>query len=737
LPNIPAIRFVRLRPSETGTFPTKEHLSTCSRLRLAPPLAQAPNHALISKTRAMDDSDLDNSDGVIDHDLLYDLNVENYYDNGPFAPLPDLNHAGFHGFDLEYPNIDDYRGGASSDEEIGEQYGVQYDVSEPESSSEEDSDDTEENERGDEEQYLQRAPVPPRIDVGYRESASESDDEYPDEGFEEAVEGLQASHFEEYDWDLEHEVDGEDEFDEDDDLGDHIHIPYLPFPIDSDLSASESESESSQGSDEVSSPASHNSPSPDPAPPAIYNVLGDIDDFHDLDLDLDLILEDHIRLIERGERLQFARYVAAPQPALPNRLAQEEAQQYLAEVEMEDESAYRYQVRRDRENQVRRDRERNRMLERFGPEVLQPAVGRDRRRTAAQAFDDPPPRPQPRQQQPLYIDLTDEPDSPPARGGIALPNQPRFSGHPNANRHRHAGHNHQNPRRQGGIHRTPSLARSDGSLLGPGARPGGGPGPGGAPVIDLTGDGPEFEIPPRRDPVPMPLMPGGWRAAIQPPNMNDMFGMIQRHLYAAPGDILERIRFGWAGGFNPEVEVQFLGENQRQHNGPRLPGFDEVLAAVEVAENPLANNPPGNFNYAGNGFGRDAPRDKPVHIAPPDARPGFTRATGEDTDVICPSCESELLYDPDDKDEPPAKKARTRKDREEHHFWAVKNCGHASSCQFYHHDWIRLLTLSVPGLLPVMLREPRQKVIRHHIRDVREEDTLRRRWLYLGCHHQD
>lgn len=669
----------------------------------------------------MDDSDLDNSDGVIDHDLLYDLNVENYYDNGPFAPLPDLNHAGFHGFDLEYPNIDDYRGGVASDEEIGEQYGVQYDVSEPESSSEEDSDDAEENESGVEEQYLQRAPADP-VD---RESASESEDEYPVEGFEEAVEGLhydnyqgfdqgqlQAAHFEEYDWDLEHEVDGEDEFDEDDDLGDHIRIPNLPFPLDSDLSASESESESSesQGSDEVSSPASYHSPSPNPAPPVLYNVLGDIDYFHDLDLDLDLILEDHIRLIERGERLQFARHSAAPQPALPNRLAQEEAQQYLAEVEMEDELA---------RNQVRRDRERNRMVERFGPEVLQPAVNRNRRRTAAQAFEDAPPRPQPRPQQPLYIDLTDEPDSPPAREVIALPNAPRFAGQPGGNRHRHAGHNHQNPRRQGGIHRTPSLARSDGSLLGPGARPGGGPGPGGAPVIDLTGDGPEFEPPPRRDPVPMP-MPGGWRAAIQPPNMNDMFGMIQRH-FAGPGDILDRIRFGWAGGINPELEVQFLGENQRQHDG-RLPGVNAVLAGH--LDNPLANNPPGNLNYAGNGFGREAPRDKPVHIAPPDARHGFTRATGEDTDVICPSCESELLYDPDDKDEPPAKKARTRKDREEHHFWAVKNCGHVSSCQVHHHDWIHLLTVSVPGLLPVMLREPHQKVIRHHIRDVREEGTL-------------
>jgi hypothetical protein len=103
-------------------------------------------------------------------------------------------------------------------------------------------------------------------------------------------------------------------------------------------------------------------------------------------------------------------------------------------------------------------------------------------------------------------------------------------------------------------------------------------------------------------------------------------------------------------------------------------------ANFPIMENPLADNPV-DFNYGANGFNQEAARPKPAHIAPPEPREGFTRSTGEDTVVICPSCEEELKYDPDENDAqpPPAKKVRTtKKDREEHHFWAVKACGHVS-----------------------------------------------------------
>ncbi|KAL2075671.1 hypothetical protein VTL71DRAFT_614 [Oculimacula yallundae] len=69
---------------------------------------------------------------------------------------------------------------------------------------------------------------------------------------------------------------------------------------------------------------------------------------------------------------------------------------------------------------------------------------------------------------------------------------------------------------------------------------------------------------------------------------------------------------------------------------------------------------------------------KPEHVAPPPAREGFTRSPKEDQVLICPSCEEELIQD-NGIEEPVVKKsgkAPTKKEREEHPFWVVKECGH-------------------------------------------------------------
>ena len=69
---------------------------------------------------------------------------------------------------------------------------------------------------------------------------------------------------------------------------------------------------------------------------------------------------------------------------------------------------------------------------------------------------------------------------------------------------------------------------------------------------------------------------------------------------------------------------------------------------------------------------------KPDHVAPPRVCSGFTRSPTDDDIVICPSCEEELIHRKEDE-EPPVKKggkAPSRKDREEHPFWVVKECGH-------------------------------------------------------------
>ncbi|KAI1749249.1 hypothetical protein F4782DRAFT_514555 [Xylaria castorea] len=88
--------------------------------------------------------------------------------------------------------------------------------------------------------------------------------------------------------------------------------------------------------------------------------------------------------------------------------------------------------------------------------------------------------------------------------------------------------------------------------------------------------------------------------------------------------------------------------------------------------------PPGPAGPPAAGAGAGPP--KPVHEPPTPARPGFTRDTGEDVVAICPSCDQELAYDPEaDDDTPPTpvkKTPRSRKAMAEHHFWAVKACGH-------------------------------------------------------------
>ncbi|TGO18257.1 hypothetical protein BTUL_0011g00630 [Botrytis tulipae] len=78
-------------------------------------------------------------------------------------------------------------------------------------------------------------------------------------------------------------------------------------------------------------------------------------------------------------------------------------------------------------------------------------------------------------------------------------------------------------------------------------------------------------------------------------------------------------------------------------------------------------------------YGRVALQEnKPEHVAPPAVPAGFTRSPTESDTAICPSCEEELIHKKDGE-EPVAKKSRgapSKKDREEHPFWVVKDCGH-------------------------------------------------------------
>jgi hypothetical protein len=86
---------------------------------------------------------------------------------------------------------------------------------------------------------------------------------------------------------------------------------------------------------------------------------------------------------------------------------------------------------------------------------------------------------------------------------------------------------------------------------------------------------------------------------------------------------------------------------------------------------------PGMMDYQRGAF---ADR-KPDHVPPPPAQEGFTRSPTEDDVVVCPSCDEELVHRKDAEEPVIAKKggkAPTRKEREEHPFWVIKECGHVS-----------------------------------------------------------
>jgi hypothetical protein len=267
-------------------------------------------------------------------------------------------------------------------------------------------------------------------------------------------------------------------------------------------------------------------------------------------------------------------------------------------------------------------------------------------------------RPSPRAE-PEVIDLTEEPDSPEMPRAIVPPRARA----PNAPQAQVPG---RNPRRHMSLNqRTPSLSRSDGSLLGNQTN-----------VIDLTLDDSPAP-PPLPQPLPRRNNPDNSphhrhnrhhhrrrpSARIQPIDVENHggFGSAFAGLFRSRLGLIQRLGFGRAH----DVEVQFIGGH----------GLN--------MDNPLAGNIP-NLDYRVNGNNAAAGQPKPDHVPPPPAREGFTRDTGNADDVvICPSCSQELKYDPDgatdDAMSPrPAKKPRTRKDQAEHYFWALKDCGHVS-----------------------------------------------------------
>jgi hypothetical protein len=103
-----------------------------------------------------------------------------------------------------------------------------------------------------------------------------------------------------------------------------------------------------------------------------------------------------------------------------------------------------------------------------------------------------------------------------------------------------------------------------------------------------------------------------------------------------------------------------------------------------AAHHALFDQPmPINLAYNQPAFARPQQPRKPDHEPPPEAKKGFTRSPTEEDVIVCPGCEEELVAKKGEDDQPLPKKssrAPSRKDREEHPFWVLKDCGHVCCC---------------------------------------------------------
>ena len=229
-----------------------------------------------------------------------------------------------------------------------------------------------------------------------------------------------------------------------------------------------------------------------------------------------------------------------------------------------------------------------------------------------------------------FIDLTEEPDSPveaqPSRQSSQSRNQTRT-----------------NPRRTNSQRISPpTLSRSDGTISRSNM----------PDFIDLTGDSPDDDIPQIIESSP------------RTPNLDHLSHLPRDSLIRA--DLVRHSRI--FGGFRR-----------------RLAG----LLGSDFLELDLRR--PESIPFPFDGFVRrpvpEESRPKPSMEPTPDTREGFTRNTcaepTEEMVIVCPNCNEELAYDPTGatpaQSSTSGKGTKRKRTVPEHHFWALKKCGHVSS----------------------------------------------------------
>jgi hypothetical protein len=274
-----------------------------------------------------------------------------------------------------------------------------------------------------------------------------------------------------------------------------------------------------------------------------------------------------------------------------------------------------------------------------------------RRRTRRQPHPSAPPPPR-QQDSNAVIDLTEEPDSP-----VLLRAQPPPQPPPQPQPNIRTGPG-RNPRRTNSQRVTPPrLSRSESILLASQHS-----------FIDLTGDDDVEEVVPE-----------------QPPRRSQRNNQRPR---LPPNDQLIELEF---------INSQ-LAEHQHHHHhhnyihsggmAPSLGGFGRALTSLLNADfirggfrpprahMPYAPAPP-----------RREPTPKPPMSPTPPTRDGFTRDTCAEPDagvervVVCPACNEELGYDPSGTavQTAPGGQKKRRRAPGDHHFWALKKCGHVST----------------------------------------------------------
>ncbi|SPO03103.1 uncharacterized protein DNG_05785 [Cephalotrichum gorgonifer] len=333
----------------------------------------------------------------------------------------------------------------------------------------------------------------------------------------------------------------------------------------------------------------------------------------------------------------------------------------------------------------------------------------------------------------VFVDLTDEPDSPPSNSRRPAPQ----------------------------ARRTP--ARRDGSFP---------PGAGDAdPVIDLTGDDPSSPAEPRRAPP---------RSSVS--DLDDII-ILRSHTHTHFHTHSHSHTTANAGGYHgPDATRRELSarlaaadaRRARSHHRetaaarhrrllnsfqPTLNAYLPPLDMRAIFPDFLPQPPPNNARAGADGgigaarrganldvhldfhqlagFGQDAhlhhhhhhhhneppaaSRNK-MEIAPP--REGFTRDTGEDTVVVCPACGDELEYDPGK-----GEGKRRKRDKGDHHFWVVKACGHVycQNCFEARRPTTRNQS-KFPALDGSAVAAPQAKV-RCAVEDCKSEVTVKGAWV--------